>query len=122
MEYELFESFVHEALETLPPQFARKLENVEIVIEDMPSMHHYAAARVHPGAALLGLYQGIPQNKRGNGYAFVLPDKITIFQKPIEWLYQTPEAVKKQVRKTVLHEIGHHFGMSESEIAEAMSG
>jgi len=120
MERTLFEQYVQEALDTLPPEFARKLENVEIVIEDYPTVDHYRSARVHPGRALLGLYQGIPQNRRGNGYVFVLPDKITIFQKPIEWLHQTPEAVKEQVRKTVLHEIGHHFGMTESEIADAM--
>lgn len=122
MNRDLFESFVHEAIESLPSHFAEKLNNVEIVIEDFPSMHHYISARVRPGSALLGLYQGVPQNRRGNGYQFVLPDKITIFQKPIEWLCQTPDEIRKQVRKTVLHEIGHHFGMNEEEIAGAMKG
>lgn len=104
-----FEELVAQALDHLPDQFAKKLDNVEIVVEIWPPH----------GENLFGLYRGIPQTKRGH-YAGALPDKISIFAGPIVREFgDNPDAVRLQVRKTVLHEIGHHFGMSEEEIRNA---
>lgn len=104
-----FEDLVAHALDNLPEFFAKKLDNVAVVVEIWPPH----------GAPLFGLYQGIPQTKRGH-YVGALPDKITIFAGPIVRAFgDNPEAVKEQVRNTVLHEIGHHFGMTDEEIRRA---
>jgi predicted Zn-dependent protease with MMP-like domain len=114
-----FEKLVGDALDTLPAEFARKLENVEIVVEIWPSPQQLASARVPAGNTLFGLYQGIPQTKRGT-YQAVLPDKISVFAGPIVMTAgEDPRVVQKMVTDTVLHEIGHHFGMSDEEIRAA---
>ena len=115
-----FEDLVVTALDHLPETFARTLDNVEVVVEIWPTPQDLAAGGVmDPGMTLLGLYRGVPQTKRSN-YTAVLPDKIIIFAGPIVRAYgEDGEAVKEQVRKTVLHEIGHHFGMSDEEIRNA---
>lgn len=122
MERKEFEKLVREALKTLPQKFAEKMENVEIIIEDEPSQQTRREMRLSPYVTLFGLYTGIPKDKRGSGYTFVLPDKITIYQKPIEQMYKNHEEVKEQVRKTVLHEIGHHFGLSDEELDHTKVG
>jgi len=122
MNREEFEKLVEEALEDLPEEFAQKLENVEIVIEDEPTILQRIKMKLPPHVTLFGLYEGIAKTKRGSGYTFVLPDKITIFQKPIEAYFQTPHQIKQQVRKTVLHEIGHHFGLSEETLRKTKVG
>ena len=117
-----FEDLVDEAVESLPSEFSNLLENVSIIVEDLPSgyqMHKMRQKGVH--GMLLGLYEGVPQTKRGHyGIGGALPDKITIFRLPILRISRTNKEVKKQVRDTVLHEIGHHFGMSEEQIHDAM--
>ncbi|MBI2611212.1 metallopeptidase family protein [Candidatus Gottesmanbacteria bacterium] len=105
-----FEKLVKVALDELPDEFAKKLENIEIVIEEELS------------PPLYGLYRGVPKTKRGSGYTFVLPDKITIFQKTIEAVSRTPEEIKKRVKGTVLHEIGHHFGLSDVDLDKTKVG
>lgn len=119
-----FEDLVNEAVESLPIEFKDLLENVNIVVEDLPSgyqMQKMKQKGVH--GMLLGLYEGIPQTKRGRyGVGGILPDKITIFRLPILHISRTSDQTKKQVRDTVLHEIGHHFGMSEEQIHDAMKG
>lgn len=113
MTTEEFESLVSEALEDLPLYFKRKLDNVAIVVEDWPSPEQ---AR---GRFLLGLYEGIPKPKRGAGYSMVLPDKITIFKRPIELISRGDEKmIKNLVFDTVWHEIAHHFGISDERIQE----
>lgn len=119
MDRETFEALVSEALDSLPEQFAKQLDNVEIVVEAWPTMLDLQSVRAHPGTTLLGLYHGVAKTKRAH-YGMVLPDKISIFAGPI--LRMTGgdvDATRAQVRKTVLHEIGHHFGMSEEEIRNA---
>lgn len=116
MSPETFEQMVSEALAQLPKEFQEKLHNVAVTIEDEPSWEQIRKMRLQRNMTLFGLYEGIPQTKRGSNYTMVLPDKITIFQKPIEDYYQTPEEIKHQVRSTVLHEIGHHFGMSDKQL------
>lgn len=116
---EEFEELVLAAVKELPEEFRIKLDNVAIVVEDVPSPRQIFRLRLPPWASLFGLYEGVPLTKRGAGYSFVLPDKITIFQKPIELFYKTPGRIKQKVKETVRHEIAHHFGMSEREIQEA---
>ena len=112
-----FERLVAEAVDSLPEEFKAKLDNVEVIIEDLPSMRQLAMLGLRHPLQLFGLYQGIPKTKRGGNYTFVVPDKITIFKIPIVYFYRTPEAIKQKVKAVVLHEIGHHFGMSETDLA-----
>ena len=98
-----FRKLVEEAIDSLPEEFKKRLNNISVVVDDSP------------GVPLFGLYQGSPQTKRGF-YSGVLPDKITIFKKSIEQVARTEEEIKAQVRATVVHEIGHHFGLSEHDL------
>ena len=108
-----FEKLVAEALENLPKFFKEKLENVDVVVQDWPN------PRYSRGRLLLGLYQGVPKTKRGAGYTMVLPDKITVFQGPIELISRdNPESIKKLVVDTVQHEIAHHFGISDTRLRQ----
>jgi predicted Zn-dependent protease with MMP-like domain len=112
-----FEQLVALALEELPDVFRENLNNVTIVIEDEPKAEQVRKMKLRPGRTLFGLYEGIPQTKRLN-YTLVLRDKITIFQRPMEYFCSTRAEIKEQVKKTVLHEIGHHFGMSEEQLGK----
>lgn len=108
-----FEQLVTEALKDLPSFFKEKMDNVQLVVEDWPSLH------IAKGRLLLGLYQGVPKTKRGGGYTMVLPDKITIFKGPIELVSRgDKEAVKNLVIDTVQHEIAHHFGISDHRLRQ----
>jgi predicted Zn-dependent protease with MMP-like domain len=102
-----FEALVDRALESLPEALAGAMDNVAVVVEDSA-----------PGGNLYGLYQGIPLTKRSSGYAGVMPDRITIFQDTISAHVDTPEQLAAQVRKTVLHEVAHHFGISDPRLEE----
>ena len=113
MDRESFDALVQEAVADLPPYFRQKLENVAIVIEDEPSVE--LAAR-YPGKLLLGLYHGVHPQNRSVWSLRVSPDFIYIFQRNIERVAWTEEAIKQQVRKTVMHEIGHYFGLGEAEL------
>ena len=113
---ERFEELVLAGLESLPEPFASHLDNVDITIEDWPrddQLEH-----LEHGSMLLGLYEGVPQTQRGNNYTWVMPDKITIFRKPILQMCATEDAVAEQVRHTVIHEIAHHFGISDDRLRE----
>ena len=115
-----FEALVTQALDNLPEEFARAMDNVEIVVEIWPTAQDLMAGKVTHGT-LFGLYHGIPRTRRGH-YAGALPDKISIFAGPIVAAFgESPDEVRDQVRKTVLHEIAHHFGLDEHEIRNAMS-
>jgi len=104
-----FERVVQAALDSLPPELRGRLSNVGIVVEDEPP----------PGQPLLGLYQGIPLTRRGGGYSGALPDKITIYRGPLERLYgHDPELLERQIRHVVLHEVAHHFGISDARLIE----
>jgi len=113
MEREKFEALVARAIDNLPPEFQRKLENVDIVVEEWPTLGQLRWAKhIHP-TQLLGLYQGVPQTKRGRGYGLVLPDKISIFQKPIEAQCRFDDEIEAKIGEVVRHEIAHHFGLDE---------
>ena len=115
MNERMFRKLVEEAIDSLPEEFAKRLNNVSVVVEDFPSKELLKGLKLPAWALLFGLYQGIPQTKR-IGYSGVLPDKITIFKNPIERVSRTEEEIKAQVRVTVIHEIGHHFGLSEEDL------
>lgn len=116
MEVARFRQLVAEALVDLPSEFARKLDNVEVVVELEPSWQQRLKMHLPPWATLFGLYEGVPATRRGAGYAMVLPDKITIFQGPIERFARCAEDIKLKIRAVVLHEIGHHFGLNETQL------
>ncbi len=115
----LFRRLVEEAIRSLPREFARRLANVEVVVEESPTPEDLQQAGVSRGGTLLGLYLGVPLSERGSGYGNVLPDKIILFQRPILTLCRSPREVREEVRKTLVHEIGHHFGLSERELRNA---
>ena len=115
-----FEQLVAEALDTLPQRFRRHMRNIAVIVETAPSRELLEAMHLRPDHTLLGLYQGVPLPDRGHGYGNVLPDRITIFQQPIESLYQTPEEIQAAVRETVIHEVGHYFGLDDERIDELM--
>jgi predicted Zn-dependent protease with MMP-like domain len=116
MDRGMFEQIVEEEFEALPDLFRQHLENVRIVVEDQPE-HQRAQDR----SILLGLYQGIPLNKRGNDYGMypVIPDTITLYCANIERVAQSVEETRRQIRQTLIHEIGHYYGMSEADIRRA---
>ena len=121
---EEFEKLVEKAVDGLPEEFLKKLENVSIVTQDYPSRSQtdFLHSRGERGF-LLGLYQGIPRTRRGNyGIGGVLPDKITIFKIPLLMISRTKSQIEKNVRDTVIHEIAHHFGMSDLEIHKKLGG
>lgn len=109
-----FRGLVAAALDELPEEFHRLLNNVEVVVEESPPPDIAGRYR----GLLLGLYQGTPLNRRSH-FGVRFPDKITIYKKSIERICSTPGQVKRQVRRTVMHEIGHHFGMNERQLREA---
>ena len=113
-----FEKIVEEGIKAIPEKFLRKLDNVVIVIEAEPTLAQKKKLNIHPGWTLFGLYEGVPQLERGAGYSAVLPDKITIFQKPIEDEAADEKDIKEIVKNTVWHEIAHHFGMDEFRVSQ----
>ncbi len=114
-----FEQLVDAGIKAIPKKFLDLLDNVAIVIEDAPTPAQLTRMRLKPGWTLFGLYEGVPQTKRGNPYALEFPDKITIFRLPIEQSTSDPEAIKEIVKNTVWHEVAHHFGMGHEQIYKA---
>jgi predicted Zn-dependent protease with MMP-like domain len=110
-----FEDIAEEAFNHLPALFKKKIENVEIVVEDVP-----LSSGQH--SLLLGLYHGVPLTKRGTWYGMspVLPDRISLYQKNIESVCSTDEEIRGKIYEVLCHEIGHYFGMDESQIRNAM--
>ena len=115
---EEFQALVVQALDDLPEFFQEKLQNVEVVVSDWPTPAGLKSVGLGPGHLLLGLYQGIPLTRRTGGYNLVLPDKITIFQGPIERICRTRQQIVDQVQHTVKHELAHHFGISDDRLRE----
>ena len=113
-----FEALVAEALDSLPPDIQQMLDNVEVVVESHASPTQLRRLGLGPGGTLFGLYEGVPLTRRTSGYNLVLPDKITIFRKPIEAYCRSDEQVRQVVRRTVLHELAHHFGISDERLRE----
>jgi len=118
MERAEFEKLVEEGMERIPEEFLVKLENVAVVVEDEPNEEQLKKLGLAQNQTLLGLYEGVPQTHRGPNYGMTLPDKITIFQKPIELFCRSDEEIREKVAETVWHEIAHHFGTSEQRVRE----
>ncbi|HYG84175.1 MAG TPA: metallopeptidase family protein [Verrucomicrobiae bacterium] len=113
---EAFGAIVAEAIDALPEKYGRRLDNVAFVTADQPSPQQREKMRLRHYETLFGLYEGIPQVTRGAGYSFVLPDKITIFKLPLIAASRTVEELRERTRKTVWHEVAHHFGLDHEQI------
>ncbi len=113
-----FEEAVVAALKRLPKFIKEKMENVDVVVEDQAPQDLITEMGLHSPSELLGLYQGVPLDRRGFYYGNVLPDKITLFQIPIESVCKTKEEIKEKVREVVIHEVGHYFGLDDERLRE----
>ena len=117
MHRDRFKELVDEALESIPARFREAMENIAIVVEDEPTDAQVEGAGLDPREdTLLGLYEGIPLTERGWAHGNVLPDKITLFQGPIEDESDSEDDTVTAIGETLIHEIGHYFGLSEDEI------
>lgn len=113
-----FEQCVKEAVATIPPKFRRAVSNLAIVVEDEPSGALLEEMEIEPPDSLFGLYQGTPLTERTWGYGNTLPDRITLYQGPIEDASENDDDVVVCIGETLIHELGHYFGLSEEEIEE----
>ena len=113
-----FEQLVKEAVATIPPKFRRAVSNLAIVVEDEPSDALLEEMEIEPPDSLFGLYQGTPLTERTWGYGNTLPDRITLYQGPIEDASENDDDVVVCIGETLIHELGHYFGLSEEEIEE----
>ena len=113
-----FEEVVISALRGLPKSIKKKMKNVDVVVEDRASRDLLSELGLRSPSELLGLYQGIPLDRRGFYYGNVLPDKITLFQTPIESMCRTKEDVEEKVKEVVIHEVGHYFGLDDERLRE----
>lgn len=111
MDHERFEQLVEQALKRLPRVFREKLTNIAIIVEDMPPYEP------EPGTLLLGLFHGVPMTEKST-FAPTPPDRIFLYQRNIEAICHSDEEIRRQVRDTLLHEVGHYFGMTEEELRD----
>jgi len=116
MERKAFESLVHHAIQQLPQEFKDKLNNVAVIVEDYPSEELLERMEVPDDETLFGLYEGVPLTERGHFDAPLYPDRILIFQGPIEEECDSPEEIKDEVRITLVHEIAHFFGIDDETL------
>jgi len=118
MKRQRFERLVAEALDEIPRRFREAMVNVAVVVEDTPSNELLVQMDIEPPDTLFGLYQGVPLPERDWAYGNALPDRISIFQRPIEEACETDDEIRDTIGETVIHEFGHYFGLSEAEIEE----
>ena len=113
-----FEKYVAEALASIPRRFKRAMHNIAIVVEDEPPPDLLEEMEIEPPDTLLGLYQGTPLTERSSSYGNTLPDRVLIFQGPHEREAEDEDDLVVAIGETLIHEIGHYFGLSEEEIEE----
>jgi len=113
-----FESLVDQALTDLPTEIVQHMENVAITVADWPSLSELQRAHVAHPQQLFGLYEGVPLTRRGVHYNLVAPDRIVLYRGPLLAACHTVPALREQIRRTVVHEIAHHFGIGEARIRE----
>jgi predicted Zn-dependent protease with MMP-like domain len=113
-----FERLVAEAVALIPARFRREMKNLALVVEGEPSPELLEEMEIEPPDSLYGLYQGTPLPERGWGFGNALPDRVTLFQKPIEEDCVDDDEVRAVIGETLIHEVGHYFGLSEEEIEE----
>ena len=118
MTRERFEKLVGEAMALIPKRFRLEMQNIAVVVEDEPSAELLDEMEIEPPDSLYGLYQGTPLPERTWGYGNTLPDRVTLFQKPIEEDSEDEDDVRAVIGETLIHEVGHYFGLSEEEIEE----
>ena len=118
MRRERFERLVVEAITLIPKRFRREMKNLALVVEDEPSVELLDEMEIEPPDSLYGLYQGVPLTERTWDHGNRLPDKITIFQRPIEEDAEDEDDARAIIGETLIHEVGHYFGLSEEEIEE----
>ena len=118
MDRKAFERLVAEALASIPRRFKKAMQNIAIVVEDEPSAELLDEMEIEPPDTLLGLYQGTPLTERGWGHGNALPDRVLIFQGPHERDADDEDDLVVAIGETLIHEIGHYFGMSEEQIEE----
>lgn len=113
-----FELIVFHAVESLPDAFRDRIANLEFAVEDWGRIDDYARTRTPTNSMLLGVYRGIPLTKRGGGYNMTLPDRIVIFQGPLQRLARDEADLEERVSHVVRHEIAHYFGISDERLRE----
>ena len=118
MTREKFEKLVVEAMALIPKRFRLEMKNIAVVVEDEPSAELLDEMEIEPPDSLYGLYQGTPLPERTWGYGNTLPDRVTLFQKPIEEDSEDEDEVRAVIGETLIHEVGPYFGLSEEEIEE----
>ena len=118
MTRERFEKLVVEAMALIPKRFRLEMKNIAVVVEDEPSAELLVEMEIEPPDSLYGLYQGTPLPERTWGYGNTLPDRVTLFRKPIEEDSEDEDEVRAVIGETLIHEVGHYFGLSEEEIEE----
>src|SRR6188768_913575 len=118
MTREKFERLVVEAVTLIPKRFRREMKNLALVVEDEPSIELLKEMDIVPPDSLYGLYQGTPLPERDWGFGNVLPDRITLYQRPIEEDCDDEDDVRAVIGETLIHEVGHYFGLSEEEIED----
>jgi predicted Zn-dependent protease with MMP-like domain len=112
-----FEALVDEALRFLPEKYKKLMDNVVVMVEDFPS-EETLEKLAGKGGLLLGLYHGVSYKNRGPYYGNIPPDVIVIYQKPIEMICRSDKEIRKRVREVVIHEVGHHMGLSDAEMRD----
>jgi predicted Zn-dependent protease with MMP-like domain len=118
MTRERFQQLVVEAITLIPRRFRREMKNLALVVEDEPTSALLAEMEIEPPDSLYGLYQGTPLPERAWAYGNTLPDRITLYQRPIEEDCEDEDDIRAVIGETLIHEVGHYFGMSEEEIEE----
>jgi predicted Zn-dependent protease with MMP-like domain len=113
-----FDALISKAMDELPQEYIKGLNNVAIVYADEPDEHQSKKAGLHEGGLLLGLYEGIPLTQRGGNYTFVLPDKITLFKHPLLMVSHDAQSFYEQIKRTLWHEIAHYYGLNHDRIHE----
>ena len=111
-----FERLVAEAVTLIPARFRREMKNLALVVEDEPGAELLEEMEIEPPDSLYGLYQGTPLPERTWGFGNTLPDRITLFQRPIEEDCEDEDEIRIVIGETLIHEVGHYFGLSEEEI------
>lgn len=118
MDRERFEWLVAKAIADLPDEFRERMDNIDVVVQDEPTSGQLADAGLKRSETLLGLYEGVPLTRRSRSYGMVPPDKITIFQKPIEACYHSETRIQREIQRVVKHEIAHHFGIGDARLRQ----
>ena len=113
-----FEEIVAQAVDDLPEWVRAHMDNVAITVASWPSPEQQKRLEGGESQLLLGLYEGVPLTRRGGGYHLVPPDRITLFQGPLEWIARDDRALVQLIRRTIVHELAHHFGFSEDHIRD----